>query len=44
MSDLGVTTKNGLLDEDDPFADPFGDSHGVDDASSIQGSGKQRIW
>ena len=43
-SDLDVTTKNGLLDEDDPFADPFGDSHGVDDASSIQGSGKQRVW
>jgi len=43
VSDLDVTTKNGLLDEDDPFADPFGDSHGVDDASSIQGSGKQRV-
>ena len=43
-SDLDVTTKNGLLDEDDPFADPFGDSHGVDDSSSIRDHGKQRVW
>ena len=43
-SDLDITAKKGLLDEDDPFADPFGDSHGVDDASSIQGNGKQRVW
>ena len=43
-SDLDMTAKKSLLDEDDPFADPFGDSHGVDDASSIQGSGKQRVW
>jgi len=28
-SDLDVSTKKGLLDADDPFADPFGDSHGV---------------
>ena len=27
-SDLDVSVKKGLLD-DDPFADPFGDSHGV---------------
>ena len=42
-SDLDVSTKKGLLDEDDPFADPFGDSNGVDD-SSIRGNGKQRVW
>lgn len=41
---MDLTTKKGLLDEDDPFADPFGDSHGVDDVSSIQGNGKQRVW
>lgn len=28
-SNLDVSTKKGLLDVDDPFADPFGDSHGV---------------
>ena len=43
-SDLDVSTKKGLLDEDDPFADPFGDNHGVDDSSSIRGGGKQRVW
>lgn len=44
-SDLDVSTKKGLLEEDDPFADPFGDSHGVDDGSgSIRGGGKQRGW
>ena len=42
-SDLDLATKKGLLD-DDPFADPFGDSHGVDDASSIRENGKQRAW
>ncbi|KAF9643455.1 hypothetical protein BDM02DRAFT_1466312 [Thelephora ganbajun] len=42
-SDLDVTTKKGLL-EDDPFADPFGDSHGVDDSSTILDNGKQKVW
>jgi len=42
-SDLDVTTKKGLLDEDDPFADPFGDNHGVD-SSSIHGNGRQGVW
>ena len=41
-SELDLATKKGLLD-DDPFADPFGDGHGVDD-SSIRGNGKQRAW
>lgn len=41
--DLDLSTKKGLLDEDDPFADPFGDGNGVDD-SSIRGNGKQRVW
>ena len=43
-SDLDVSTGEGLLDEDDPFADPFGDNHGVDDSPSIQGNMKQRAW
>ena len=43
-SEFDLGAKKSLLDEDDPFADPFGDSHGVDDAPSIQGSGKQRVW
>jgi hypothetical protein len=43
-SDFDVSTKKGLLDEDDPFADPFGDGHGVDDFSSLQNSEKQRVW
>jgi len=42
-SDLDLATKKGLLD-DDPFADPFGDGHGVDDSSSIRENGKQRQW
>ena len=41
--DLDVRTKKGLSDEDDPFADPFGDSHGVDDSSTIR-DGRQRVW
>jgi len=43
-SDLDLGTKKGLLDEDDPFADPFGDSHGVDDSSSILDGVKQKVW
>jgi len=39
-SDLDITTGKGLLD-DNPFADPFGDSHGVDVSSSVQGGGRQ---
>ncbi|KAF9778213.1 hypothetical protein BJ322DRAFT_1093712 [Thelephora terrestris] len=42
-SDLDLAPKKALLD-DDPFADPFGDSHGVDDSSSIRENGKQRAW
>ena len=34
-SDLGVATRKAQLDEDDPFADPFGDGHGVDHSGSI---------
>ena len=44
VSDFDLSTKKGLLDEDDPFADPFGDSHGVDDSSSIRGDVKQKAW
>ena len=41
--DLDLATQKGFLD-DDPFADPFGDSHGVDDSSSTQENGKQKTW
>jgi hypothetical protein len=42
-SDLDLATKKGSLDED-PFADPFGDSHGVDDSAGVHANGKQRAW
>ena len=42
-SDFDLAPKKGLLD-DDPFADPFGDGHGVDDSSSTRENGKQRQW
>jgi len=44
VSDLDVSTKRALLDDYDPFADPFGDSHGVDNSSGVQGNEKQRAW
>ena len=40
-SDVDASAKS---DEEDPFADPFGDSHGVDDPPSTRGNGKQRVW
>jgi len=44
VSDLDVGRGKGSLDEDDPFADPFGDNHVVDDSHNIQGNVKQRVW